>query len=48
MLRVPVDDLDRARRQAARKLIGYQTYIKILLREGLDRDGPRGTQAKQA
>jgi len=37
MLRIPVDDLDRARRQAARKGIGYQTYIKILLREGLDR-----------
>ena len=43
MLRIPVDDLDRARRQAARKGIGYQTYIKILLREGLDRQG----QARQ-
>lgn len=39
MLRIPVDDLERARRQAARKGIGYQTYIKILLREGLDRQG---------
>lgn len=39
MIRIPVDDLDRARRQAARKGIGYQTYIKILLREGLDRQG---------
>src|ERR1035441_340865 len=39
MLRIPLDDLDRARRQAARKGIGYQTYIKILLREGLDREG---------
>ena len=37
MLRIPVDDLDRARRQAAGKGIGYQTYIKILLHEGLDR-----------
>ena len=37
MLRIPVDDLDRARRQAERKGVGYQTYIKILLREGLDR-----------
>ena len=37
MLRIPLDDLDRARLQAARKGIGYQTYIKILLREGLDR-----------
>jgi predicted DNA binding CopG/RHH family protein len=39
MLRIPADDLDRARRQAARNGIGYQTYIKILLREGLDRHG---------
>lgn len=37
MLRIPLDDLDRARRQAARKGIGYQTYIKMLLRAGLDR-----------
>jgi hypothetical protein len=37
MLRVPADDLARARRQAAGKGIGYQTYIKMLLREGLDR-----------
>jgi len=37
MLRIPADDLDRARRQAAGKGIGYQTYIKMLLREGLDR-----------
>jgi predicted DNA binding CopG/RHH family protein len=39
MLRIPVDDLDRARSQAARKGVRYQTYIKILLREGLDRQG---------
>lgn len=37
MLRIPTGDLDRARRQAAGKGIGYQTYIKMLLREGLDR-----------
>ncbi len=37
MLRIPADDLDRARRQAAGKGIGYQTYMKMLLREGLDR-----------
>jgi predicted DNA binding CopG/RHH family protein len=37
MLRIPVDDLDRARQQATGKGIGYQTYIKMLLREGLDR-----------
>ena len=37
MLRIPADDLDRARRQAEGKGVGYQTYIKMLLREGLDR-----------
>ena len=37
MLRIPIDDIDRARRQAADKGIGYQTYIKILLHAGLDR-----------
>ena len=38
MLRIPSDDVDRARRQAAGKGIGYQTYIKMLLRAGLDRE----------
>ena len=38
MLRVPSDDLERARRLAAVKGLGYQTYIKLLLREGLDRE----------
>ena len=38
MLRIPSDDLNRARRQAAEKGIGYQTYIKMLLRAGLDRE----------
>jgi len=37
MLRIRADDLERARRQAAQKGIGYQTHIKMLLREGLDR-----------
>ena len=37
MLRIRTEDIDRARRQAAGKGIGYQTYIKMLLREGLDR-----------
>jgi hypothetical protein len=41
MLRVPVDDLDRARKQAARKGIGYQTYIKMLLHDGLEREERR-------
>ena len=38
MLRIPNGDLDRARHQAGNKGIGYQTYIKMLLREGLDRE----------
>ena len=38
MLRIPTDDLDRARRLAAAKGLGYQTYIKVLLREGLNRE----------
>lgn len=34
-LRIPKEDLETARRLAARKGMGYQTYIKMLLREGL-------------
>jgi predicted DNA binding CopG/RHH family protein len=37
MLRIPTGDVERARRQAASQGIGYQTYIKMLLRAGLDR-----------
>ena len=45
MLRIPADDLDRARRQAGTKGIGYQTYIKMLLHEGLDRQERAGRRA---
>ena len=41
MLRIPTGDLDRARRQAAHKGIGYQTYIKMLLHDGLEREERR-------
>lgn len=34
-LRIAKDDLDTARRLAAKKGLGYQTYIKMLLREAL-------------
>ena len=34
-LRIATKDLETARRLAARKGVGYQTYIKILLREAL-------------
>ena len=37
MLRIPAGDLDRARRQAADKGIGYQTLMKMLLHEALSR-----------
>jgi hypothetical protein len=38
MLRVPVHDLERARAIAERKGIGYQTYIEMLLYQGVERD----------
>jgi predicted DNA binding CopG/RHH family protein len=34
-LRIPKEDLEKARRLAAQKGLGYQTYIKMLLREAL-------------
>jgi predicted DNA binding CopG/RHH family protein len=34
-LRIPKEDLETARRLAAQKSLGYQTYIKMLLREVL-------------
>ena len=34
-LRIPTEDLEKARRLAALKGLGYQTYIKMLLREAL-------------
>jgi len=34
-LRIPKEDLETARRLAAEKGLGYQTYIKMLLREAL-------------
>jgi predicted DNA binding CopG/RHH family protein len=37
-LRIPKEDLDSARRLAARKGLGYQTYIKMLLREALEKN----------
>ena len=37
-LRLPAEDIDTARGIAAQKGIGYQTYIKMLLREALRRE----------
>jgi uncharacterized protein (DUF4415 family) len=41
-LRVSQDDLEAARRLAARRGLGYQTYIKMLLRNALGEDSAEG------
>ncbi|MEO8660827.1 MAG: hypothetical protein ABI693_20315 [Bryobacteraceae bacterium] len=40
-LRLPGPDLDKAREIAERKGIGYQTLLKMLVHEGLQREGRR-------
>ena len=40
-LRLPEPDLERARELAARKGIGYQTLLKMLVHEGLRREARR-------
>lgn len=40
-LRLPDPDLQRARQIAERKGIGYQTLIKMLVHEGLEREAQR-------
>lgn len=40
-IRLATDDIDIARELAAQKGIGYQTYIKVLLREALRRESGR-------
>jgi len=42
-LRIAKEDLDTARRLAAQKGVGYQTYIKMLLREALAKDVSKKT-----
>ena len=42
-LRISKEDLETARRLAARKGLGYQTYIKMLLREALAKNASEGT-----
>lgn len=37
-IRMPIAEIERARTLADRKGIGYQTYMKMLLREALDRE----------
>jgi hypothetical protein len=36
-IRLPVETISRATRLAARKGIGYQTFMKVLIHEGLER-----------
>ena len=40
-LRLPGPDLEKAREIATRKGIGYQTLLKMLVHEGLRREGRR-------
>ena len=41
IIRMPLNDIERARLLAERKGIGYQTYIKILLHEALEKEESR-------
>ena len=41
-LRIAKEDLDTARRLAAQKGVGYQTYIKMVLREALAKNATGG------
>jgi predicted DNA binding CopG/RHH family protein len=41
-IRLPEADIDQARKIASRKGIGYQTLLKMLVREGLTREARRG------
>ena len=37
-LRIPVADIERAKAIAARKGLPYQTYLKMLIHQGLERE----------
>ena len=41
-IRVAIPDIERARALAAKKGIGYQTMMKMLLKEALDRESRAG------
>ena len=41
-LRLPGSDIERAREIASRKGIGYQTLLKMLVHEGLERESRAG------
>jgi predicted DNA binding CopG/RHH family protein len=44
-IRIANTDIERAQKLAEKKGIGYQTLIKMLLREGLDREERRARKA---
>jgi hypothetical protein len=44
-IRLRLDDLERARALAERKGIGYQTYMKMLLHEALERESQKTRRA---
>ena len=44
-IRIANGDIERARKLAEKKGFGYQTYIKMRLREGLDRKEKRARKA---
>ena len=44
-IRLPEGDLDQARKIAGRKGIGYQTLLKMLVHEGLQREARRGDRS---
>jgi len=47
-IRLATQDIDRARDIAAQKGIGYQTYIKLLLREALQREADQPARPLRA
>jgi predicted DNA binding CopG/RHH family protein len=44
-IRLPEGDLDQARKIAGRKGIGYQTLLKMLVHEGLQREAKQGDRS---
>jgi predicted DNA binding CopG/RHH family protein len=42
-IRVPQDDLARARKLAAKRGLRYQTYLRMLIHEGLEREEKRAS-----
>ncbi len=43
MLRIPIEDLERARKLASERGLGYQTYMKMLLRQGLNSESRKAS-----